>query len=173
MSSMKASSPAGGGGSGESSRLAARPVSAGAGAAGPPTYAETDPAPSRCEPGSPLLGLHRLEALSIGIHPGLILDLVSRVLLLELKVMVEELLILDTQLLELVSEVVLGWESGTATPVIEGGMAGSISSVHVLGVDILSGLILRNIGLVLRWEWWSRKPLAVDASLRSCFRQRH
>ncbi|CAL1359251.1 unnamed protein product [Linum trigynum] len=40
----------------ESSRLAARPVAAGAGAAEPPAYAEIGPAPSRCEPGSPPAG---------------------------------------------------------------------------------------------------------------------
>ncbi|CAL1407474.1 unnamed protein product [Linum trigynum] len=40
----------------ESSRLAARPVAAGAGAVGPPAWAEIVPTPSRCEPGSPPAG---------------------------------------------------------------------------------------------------------------------
>ncbi|CAL1361016.1 unnamed protein product [Linum trigynum] len=56
MSSMKASSLASGGGSGESSKLAARPVSAGAVAAEPPAYDEPKHDPSRCEQGSPPAG---------------------------------------------------------------------------------------------------------------------
>ncbi|CAL1354619.1 unnamed protein product [Linum trigynum] len=96
------------------------------------------PLPLDVSEGHSLLGLHTAKELVISIHPGLILGLVSRVLLLKLDMMVEELLILETQLLELVSEVVITWESGTATPVLEGGLAGSSSSVHILGVDILS-----------------------------------
>ncbi|CAL1400678.1 unnamed protein product [Linum trigynum] len=72
--------------------------------------------------------LHPIKTLIISSHPGPVLDMVSRILLLELELMVEELLILETQLLELVSEVVLARESGTATPVLEGGGAGAVAS---------------------------------------------
>ncbi|CAL1407916.1 unnamed protein product [Linum trigynum] len=56
--------------------------------------------------GHPLLGLHAVEALIICSHLGVIFGLVSRELMLELEMMLEELLILEIQLLELVSEVV-------------------------------------------------------------------
>ncbi|CAL1381568.1 unnamed protein product [Linum trigynum] len=118
--------------------------------------------------GHALLGLHTVKALIIGSHPGLILGLVSRVLLLELEMMVEELLILEAQLLELVSEVVLGWESRTATPVPEGGQAGGVSIIHILRVDILNSLILRSIALVLRGDLRFTKPRdPLDAALDS------
>ncbi|CAL1388131.1 unnamed protein product [Linum trigynum] len=170
---MKASSSsAGGGGSGESSpessRLAALPIAAGAGAAGPPAYAEIRPAPSRCEPGSPPAGsssdqdAHHKQPFGSGT------GMVSQILLMELELMVEELLILETQLLELVSEVVLAGESETATPVLEGGGTGGTNVIHILGVDILISRILMNLQLVLRWDLRLRKPLdPLDSSLFS------
>ncbi|CAL1412387.1 unnamed protein product [Linum trigynum] len=118
--------------------------------------------PLNVSKGYPLPGLHAVEALIICSHPGAILGLGSQVLLLELEMMVEELLVLEIQLLELMSEVVLGWKCGATTPILIGGVVwGGVggSSVSIIGMVILSGSILRNCGLIHRRERWWRKPL--------------
>ncbi|CAL1354739.1 unnamed protein product [Linum trigynum] len=83
----------------ESSRLVACPVAAGAGVAGPPAYSEIGPAPSPCEQGSPPAGSPYGRGARYK-HPSWSYTWPGEP---------------STQLLELVSEVVLSWESGTAT----------------------------------------------------------
>ncbi|CAL1411065.1 unnamed protein product [Linum trigynum] len=85
--------------------------------------------------------------------------MVSRILLLKLHLIVVELLILETQLLELLSEVVLSGEGGPATPILEGGGAGGSSIIHILGMDLLISRTLGNLRQDLLWDLRLRKPL--------------
>ncbi|CAL1382153.1 unnamed protein product [Linum trigynum] len=133
----------------ESSRLVARPVAAGAGAAGLPACAENGPTPSQYEPGSHPAGspsdpdAHHKRPSGSGTRHG------ESNTAAETGADGRRAADSGDALLELLIEVVLAGESGAATPVLEGGGAGDSSFIHILGMDLLISHTLTSLRLDL------------------------